>query len=61
MLTIEQTKKLLNNPAITDEEAEKIRDDSRMLAELIFEAWLTKRKNKKLPNNENEDEKQEHN
>jgi len=37
MLTVEQTKKLLNNPALSDEVVEKIRDDFRLLAEVIFE------------------------
>ncbi len=47
MLTIQQTKQLLNNPALTDQEAEKIRDDFRMLAEIIFQKWQSEQQAKK--------------
>jgi hypothetical protein len=39
MLSIEQTKRLLGNPQLSDHEAEEIRDISYMLAELVFEKW----------------------
>jgi len=39
MLTIERTKRLLNDQDITDEKAEQIRDDFYLLAEVIFEKW----------------------
>lgn len=44
MLTIERTKQLLNNPALSDKEAEAIRDDFRLLAEIIFQQSQTQRK-----------------
>ena len=39
MLTLEQMKKLLNDPAISDSEALEIRDQLYALAEIIFEQW----------------------
>ncbi|MFQ6049737.1 MAG: hypothetical protein ACE5J0_01695 [Candidatus Paceibacterales bacterium] len=39
MLSIEQTRKLLNDPKISEEEVKEIRDSFRMLAEIIFEKW----------------------
>jgi hypothetical protein len=39
MLSIEQTKRLLGNPQLSDREAEEIRDISYMLAEVVFEKW----------------------
>lgn len=39
MLTLEQVKKLLNDPAISDDEALEIRDQLYALAEIIFEQW----------------------
>lgn len=50
MLSVEHVKKLLNDPAVSDEEAEKIRDDTRMLAELIFDSWMEDRKKAKEKN-----------
>ena len=40
MLSIEKTKKILNSPDMSDEEAEKIRDGFYNLAEIIFEKWM---------------------
>lgn len=39
MLTIQQVKTILNDPNISNEEAEAIRDSFRSLAEIIFEQW----------------------
>ena len=39
MLSIEHTKKILNDPTISDEEVEKIRDTFRALADIVFEKW----------------------
>jgi hypothetical protein len=39
MLSIEQTKRLLDNPQLSDREAEEIREISYILAELVFEKW----------------------
>ena len=39
MLSIERTKELLDDPSISDEEAEQIRDECRILAEIVFELW----------------------
>jgi len=37
MLSIERTKELLNDPTLSDKEAEEIRDGLRDLAEIIYE------------------------
>jgi len=39
MLTLEQVKKALNDPAISDSQALEIRDHLYSLAEIIFEQW----------------------
>lgn len=39
MLTLEQVKKSLNDPSISDSEALEIRDQMYSLAEIIFEQW----------------------
>ena len=46
MLSIERTKKLLNDPTLSDKEVEEIRDDMHALAEIIFEDWMEKRREK---------------
>lgn len=54
MISIEQAKKLLNNPDLTDKEVECARDEMRMLAEMIFEVWQKdKNKNEKRKKNLN--------
>ncbi len=46
MLTIEKIKELIGDSDISNDEAEGIRDECRILAEIIFERWLDeKRKN----------------
>jgi len=52
MLSIEETKKLLGDQNVSDEEAEKIRDDFRMLAEIAFEKWLKAREEEKKKENQ---------
>lgn len=42
-ITLAKTKELLKRPDMSDEEAEKIRDDFRALAEIIFESWKLKK------------------
>ena len=49
MLTLEQMKKLLNNPSLTDSEILEIRDQLYSLAEIIFEKWQQDKKAGKLP------------
>ena len=44
IISIEQTKKLLNDPTLSDEQAEEIRDGFRMLGEVIFDKWFEERK-----------------
>lgn len=39
MVSVEVIQQILNDPSISAEEAEKIRDDFRALAEIIFEKW----------------------
>lgn len=46
-VTIEETKKLLGNPEMSDEEATEIRDGYRLLAEVIFEKQLAEWKARK--------------
>lgn len=50
MLTIEQTRKILgkNADGLTDEDLTEIRDDYRLMTEVIFDKWLLERKAKKL-------------
>mgnify|MGYP001217471088 CR=1 FL=1 len=43
MLTLEQVKKILDDPAISDQEALEIRDQLYALAEIIFEKWQQER------------------
>ena len=43
MLTIQQVKRTLNDPAISDSEALEIRDQLYSLAEIIFEKWQKER------------------
>ena len=38
-MTLEQVRKLINDPTITDDEALEIRDALYQLAEIIFEKW----------------------
>ncbi|ABC77911.1 hypothetical protein [Syntrophus aciditrophicus] len=47
MLNLEQVKKILNDPAISDSEALEIRDHLYSLAEIIFEQWQSQRENDK--------------
>jgi hypothetical protein len=49
MLSVEQIKKLIEGPALTDEKAEEIRDSLRYFAEIIFEKWLAEWNQKKIP------------
>jgi len=49
MLTLEQMKKLLNDPTLTDSEILEIRDQLSSLAEIIFEKWHQDKKAGKLP------------
>lgn len=46
-LTIERTKQLVD-PDMSDEEAEKVRDACRALAELMFSQWLEEKNKNKL-------------
>ena len=47
MLSLERAKELLNDPTLSDEEIEKIRDGYYQLAEIIYEKWLEDRKEEK--------------
>ena len=45
MMSIEESKKLLGNPNISDEEVERIRDEYRALVgEIIFPHWFEEQK-----------------
>lgn len=48
MLSVEKVKELLNDETISNEQAEKIRDDLYALGELIYEKWLEDKKAGKL-------------
>jgi hypothetical protein len=39
-MTIDKLKELLNDPSLHDDEAERVRDEFRIFAEIIFEQWL---------------------
>jgi len=59
MLTIERVKKILNDPNLTDQQVEAIRDGFRALVEdVIFPAWLEERNKNKL-NQKYEEQKQQ--
>ena len=49
MLTLEQMKKLLDDPSLSDEQILEIRDQLYALAEIIYEKWQQDRKAGKLP------------
>ena len=44
MLSIEETRRLLDDETLTDEEVTEIRDSFQILGEIIFEQWLSERK-----------------
>lgn len=44
MLSLEEVRKSLNDPSISDDKALEIRDQFYALAEIIFEKWQTDRK-----------------
>jgi len=46
MLSIEETKKILGDKDMLDEEAQEIRDGFRNLAEIIYEKWEHEKKMK---------------
>lgn len=48
MLSLEQVKKILHNPAIPDEELLEIRDQFHSLAEIIFEQWQKEQQKERL-------------
>lgn len=43
MLSLEQVKDILNDPAMSDDEVLEIRDQFYSLAEVIFEKWQSER------------------
>ena len=51
MLTLEQMKKLLDDPSIPDDQVLEIRDQLYALAEIIYEKWQQDKKAGKLPVN----------
>jgi ribosome recycling factor len=50
MLSIEKTKELLDDKTISDDQAEKIRDDVQTLAEIIIEKYISDKKSGKWKN-----------
>ncbi len=44
MLSIEETRRLLDDQTLTDAEVTEIRDGFRILGEIIFEQWLSERR-----------------
>ena len=50
MLSLEEVKKLLNDPKLTDEEVLEIRDQLYSLAEIIFEKYQEDRKKEREKN-----------
>lgn len=47
MLSVARVKKILNDPLLTDEQIEEIRDGFHRLSELIFDDWIEKENKKK--------------
>jgi len=50
MLAIEKVKELIGDPNISDEEAECVRDECRILAEIIFDQWLAEKRQNEIKN-----------
>ncbi|NLD47028.1 MAG: hypothetical protein GX660_07490 [Clostridiaceae bacterium] len=48
MLSLEEAKKTLNDPNLTDEEVLEIRDSFQALAEIIFEQWQLERRKERM-------------
>lgn len=46
MLSIEEVKKIIDDPTITDKEIKVIRDECYILSEIIYEMWIIERGNK---------------
>jgi len=44
MLSIERIKEIIDDPSLSDEELIEIRDEYRLLAEIIFDQWNEERK-----------------
>jgi hypothetical protein len=44
MLSVERIKEIINDPSLSDEELTEIRDEYRLLAEIIFDHWNEERK-----------------
>lgn len=47
MLSLEQSRQLLNDPTLTEEEIQAIREAHYALAEIIYEQWLREREKEK--------------
>lgn len=47
IISVQETKKILNDPTLSDKQAGEIRDSFRMLSEVVFDKWYDERKNKK--------------
>ena len=43
MVSFERAKELLDDPTLSDLEVEQVRDEFRLLAEIIFETWREER------------------
>ena len=43
-ISIEQARKLIDNPALSDKEVEALVSAGRMLASILYEKWLQERK-----------------
>jgi hypothetical protein len=43
MLSVEQMKKILDDPNLSDDQITEIRDSFRILAEIIFDEWAKDR------------------
>ena len=43
MLTLARVKELVDEPSMSDQQAEELRDKLRVLAEIIFEQWQSER------------------
>ena len=44
LLSIEETKKILNDPKLSEEQLTEIRDGYRLMAEVIFDKWIGERR-----------------
>jgi len=44
MISVQQAQQLINDPTLSEKEVQVIRDEMRLLAEIIYECWQEQKK-----------------